>query len=197
MHVLRTGIAGLACAGLLAVVGCTGKPDQASTELPPTTTPTSAPSTTAAPTTTPPATPTPTAATAIALAVRANTALNILYARQDPAPLRAISDGCQVCEKYIGAFLTKKRAGYHFSGSKITITGKPHYLGYDAPSKGGGVSILVSSTAGHTTDPHGRPYVSPTDPAGGGPAFPHVQFTCVIIWLDTHWALRGFTYEVQ
>lgn len=195
MRVLRTGIAGLLCAGLLAVAGCTGDPEQASTDLPPTQPPTSAPSPTAAPTTTPP--PQPTAATAIALAVKTSTALNILYAKQDPAPLRAISDGCRTCEDFVAALVTKKRAGYHFSGSRVTAIGPPRYLGYKATSRSGDVIVPVSVTAFHVTDPHGRAYVNPSDPAGGGPAYAHARLTSILVWDGSRWTLRDFVFEVR
>ncbi len=139
--------------------------------------------------------PKPTAQSAIAAAERANDALNVLYLNQDGRPLRAVSDPtCGKCEVFFHAILKRKAQGYHFSGGMTKIEGPPKYGGMSRETMTGSVSIPVSTTAFRVTDPHGNPYYSREDPAGGGPAYPRQRFVCTLYWSGSHWLLISFDY---
>jgi hypothetical protein len=139
--------------------------------------------------------PKPTAQSAVAAVERANDALNVLYLNQDGNPLKAVSNrSCGKCEAFYHAILTRKAQGYHFSGGVTKITGPPKYSGLSRDTMTSSVSVNVSTTEFRVTDPHGNPYISKQDPAGGEPASPNQRFTCLLDWDGSRWLLQDFAY---
>jgi hypothetical protein len=137
----------------------------------------------------------PNARSAIAAAERANDALNVLYVNQDGKPLKALSNrSCGKCEAFYHAILTRKAEGYHFSGGVTRITGTPKYNGLNRETMTSSVSIPVATSAFQVTDPHGNPYNSRQDPAGGEPAYANQRFTCLLNWDGSHWLLQDFAF---
>lgn len=142
----------------------------------------------------------PTNAGAVALASRAIAALNTLYQKQDPGPLNAISvhgggaNACGDCAVYIKAITTKAKQGYRFSGGVITQL-PPAVGSYDPRDNTDLVTTFVSVTALHVTDPHGTPYNSDQDPAGGGSASPRTEVDWDMSWGGTRWLVSGFNSQ--
>lgn len=208
------GIAALATGALLAapVTACSKKSDGASgptVSASTTTSPTTAPSSASPPSsfpkssspTTPassesePTDPKPTAAGAIKVAGEFIQGMNELYGKQDPTKLREIGPGCLKCGTFEGAIRQKANAGYTFSGGAIYARGPSSFLGYNSRLNKAQVQVPVSTAALEVTDPSGHPYVSESDPAGGGPAYPHDMVTLTLAWLSDGWLVIDFTVK--
>ncbi len=140
--------------------------------------------------------PKPTAKSAIATANRAIAAMNTLYAEQDGRALRTVSNvSCGECERFFHSITTKKSQGYHFSGGKITLRGRPTYSGFQKSTKTAAVNTRVAVGPLRVTDPSGKLYVSAQDPAGSGPGDPRAKISWLLVWDGSKWLVQGFDAE--